>query len=866
MERFDSGHSFGANDWPGGWSILIARVLPSIGRSSSDTNDHPLEGPQVTPVRPSVGPAAPARRPTRRRSAALLVALLMALIGATPALADDAGVPDASVPGPYATKKIDYDAGTLLLNLATAGQTTSVPMKGSITYPTGNGSQPSKVIVFVHGRHGVCIGSGSPGPSPGTCLDSEAPDGTPTSTDIRNYAGYDYMADNLASHGYAVMSVEANITGFDNNYADAGANARSQIINASLRLLDRWNNGRGPVTDDPDTTVGLKLVGKLELSSGIGMMGHSRGGDAVTDFVTYNRNLTSGRWLLSGVLALAPTAYSTAAPTRTSGGVTTVIGKERTPEGTNYANLLPACDGDVSTLQGARFVENAKYAAGNASVASLQWYVQGTNHNFFNTVWTGDDFSGAADPACTQRLATSARLSPPDQRRVGLTLMNSFLRRYVGGETAFDPLMTGEVTLPSSSCPLTSGVPCEDEVETSYFGPTAKRLDVLRPAPTSDPIETATVPDPVDPTATTLAATGGPLTATGLSTFEVCRPAAVPRRGLPKKASAYPLCPDDNNNRSIGTQFAVAWDGPASLTAAMAPDGGTKDVSTFGALTMRVAVNRNDARNPAGNGFTPKSATQDLDVTVTDANGASATTSAAQWGSALQPSIGTTYQHIVLNGLRIPLSAFPGVDLTKVASVQLGFGARTATGSIQLADVAFQETAPAAAPAPVDPVIPPPNGPASPVGEVIATPAQSTPAPAPSTPAKACVDTKRPTSRVSSIRASRTRIRVAGRASDTGCKTAAGKAVAGKNGGGVKRTLVSVSKKSGEGCRFLTRKGKWGPSVYCDNPVVLYAKGTKSWSLTVKGKLAKGTYTVTVVSYDRAGNATRAAKQTVRVR
>ncbi|MEV4422902.1 hypothetical protein AB0L40_23420 [Patulibacter sp. NPDC049589] len=827
----------------------------------------------MLPGRPSsVAAAAPARtqRPPRRRPLALLLATLIALIAtASPALAADAGVPDATLPGAYGTKKIDYDAGTLLLNLATPGQSTTVPMKGSITYPTGNGSQASKVIVFVHGRHGVCLGTSGttspPGPSPGTCLDSEAPDGTPVSTDIRSYGGYDYMAENLASHGYAVMSIEANITGFDNNYADAGAGARSQIINASLRLLDRWNNGLGPVTDDPDTTVGLKLVGRLELSSGVGLMGHSRGGDAVTDFVTYNRNLSSGRWLIDGVVALAPTAYSTAARTTTSGGTTTVTGPPRTPEGTNYVNLLPACDGDVNTLQGARFVENAKYAPGNAGVATMQWYVQGTNHNFYNTVWTGDDFGPAADPACTQRLGTTARLSPSDQRRVGLTLMNSFLRRYVGGEKAFDPLMTGEVTLPSTSCPVASGVACGEEVKTSYFGPTTKRLDVLKPAPTSDPIETATVPDPVDPTATTVAATGGPLTATGLATFEVCRPSAVPRRGLPKKPSAYPLCPDDNNNRSIGTQFAVAWDGPASLTAGLGADGGTKDVSTFGALTMRVAVNRNDPRNPAGNGFTPQSATQDLDVTITDAAGATATTTAAKWGTALEPSIGSSYQHIILNGLRIPLSAFAGVDLTKVASVTLGFGARTPTGSIQLADVAFQETAPDAPPAPVTPVIPPRDGPPSPVGDVLAPPVAPA-APAPGTPAKACVDTKRPTSRVSSIRATRTRIRVAGRATDKGCVTASGKAVAGKAGGGVQRTLVSVSKKSGEGCRFLNRKGKWGPEVYCDNPIVLFAKGTKTWSLAVKAKLAKGVYTVSVVTYDRTGNLAKAARQSVRVR
>lgn len=815
---------------------------------------------------------ASSQRGRPRRTLSLLLAVLAVVLGtASPALADDAGVPDPTAFGPYATAKIEYEAGTLLLNLPTAGQTTSVPMKGSIIYPKATGGQPAKVVVFVHGRHSVCLGTTgatSPaGPAPGQCEDSTAPDGTPVSTDVRSYGGYDYLAENLASHGYAVMSIEANITGFDNGYPDAGADARSQIINASLGLLNRWTNGLGPVTDDPDTTVGTKLVGKLELSSGVGLMGHSRGGDAVTDFVSYNRNLRSPT-LLSAVLALAPTYYS----------------NRRTPEGTNYATLLPACDGDVSTLQGARLFENAKYAAGNAGVAKVQWDVQGTNHNFYNTVWTGDDFGPTNDPACTQRTGTTARLSPADQRTVGTALMDGFLRRYVGGETAFDPLMTGEVTLPSTACPKTSGKGCDQEVQTSYVGPAAGRLDVLQPASTDDPAVVGQVPGPVDPDATTKAATGGPVTATGLTTFQVCRPAIPPMRGTPSVPSVYPTCPEIATvpavpasggapaipavpgvfNRSIGTQFTVAWDGPASLSAALGVDGASRDVSGFGVLDLRAAVNRGDARNPAGDGTNPTAATQDFDVTVVDAAGHRATTSAARWTTALQPSIGTSYRHVLLNGVRIPLTAFPGVDLTRVTAVELGFGQRTATGSIQLADVAFQEAAKAAAPAPVTPVVPAPDGPTSPVGTVLGTPAQTGVAGTPAA-AKACVDTRRPSSRVSSIRATRTGIKVRGRASDTGCTTA-GKAVAGKNGGGVQRTIVSVSKRSGAGCRFLSRRGTWGPAVYCDNPIALYATGTTSWSLHVKGRLTTGAYTVAVATYDRVGNLTRAAKQSVRVR
>jgi hypothetical protein len=791
------------------------------------------------------------------RPAASLLLLLLAFLAlpfvSNASAADaDAGVPDPLAPGPYAVKKVDYEAGTLLLNLATAGQTTTVPMRGSITYPQT--SNPSRVIIFVHGRHSVCIGTPPSGTY--TCPDATDPDGTPTSTDIRSYAGYDYMAENLASHGYAVMSIEANVTNFDNAYADAGATVRSQIIQASTRLLDRWNNGKGPVTDDPDTTVGLKLVGRLELSSGIGLMGHSRGGDAVTDFVTYNSALPSAsRNSLSAVLALAPTYYSL----------------NRFPKGTNYSVLLPACDGDVSTLQGAKYFENAKYAAGNDGYAKIQWYVQGTDHNFYNTTWTGDDFSTTTDPACSRGLATSARLLPSDQRRVGAGLMDSFLRRYVGNETAFDPVMTGEVTLPSTAAPLASGVKASEEVKTSYVGPAASRLDVLHPVATNDPTEGGTVQPDVDPTSNTTTPGGGAITATGLARFETCKPPSVPRRGVAAELSNYPNCPERAQdpvgtvprlsafgNRSIGVQYVVDWNGPATLNAALAASG-TKDVSGFGALDLRVAVNRFDGRNPQGNEYTPESATQDFDVTLIDADGKRSTTSAAKWGTALEPSIGTTYRHITLNGLRIPMDAFTGeADLTKIASVEFGFGARVATGSIQLSDVMFQEKAKPKAPV-VTPTTPPadvapaePTTP-SPEGTLIGTPAQiGTPAPVVAA-AKCEADVIAPTTKATSVSVKRSSILIVGKASDKGCT-----GVAGKAGGGTDRTFVTISRGAiGGKCKFVTAKGNLTKATDCDEPTAIYAKGKTAWSLKIsKAKLTSGTYKVSVTTVDRSGNAT----------
>ena len=451
--------------------------------------------------------------------------------------ASAAEVPDPLAAGPYSTTKIDYEAGNLVVTLGDGVGTTKIPLRGSITYAPD--VDFARVIAFVHGRHGVCIGSPSPGET--VCDDLTDADGTPTQTDVRSYAGYDYMAKNLASHGYTVISLEANTSNFDNAYKDGGANARSQIIQANLELLWRWNNGAGPyVPGEPDHTVGTKLVGKLNFADGIGLMGHSRGGDAVTDFIGYTRNITPRagfqRFTLDGVLALAPVNYT----------------QYKMPYGTNFAVLLPACDGDVSTLQGARFFENAKYPSITTptvadTFAKVQWYVQGANHNFFNTVWTQDDSSTATDPACSRaQTATTARLSPADQRRVGAALMNSFMRRYVGKETAFDPIMTGKVTLPESAAPLTSGKGLAEEVKTSYVAPAAQRLDVLRPNSIPDPQPdpaTGALPTPFDATLTTTTASGGPITASGLSAFGVCNPNDLAWRQGPDIPDGLPAVP-----------------------------------------------------------------------------------------------------------------------------------------------------------------------------------------------------------------------------------------------------------------------------------------------------------------------------------
>jgi hypothetical protein len=60
---------------------------------------------------------------------------------------------------------------------------------------------------------------------------------------------------------------------------------------------------------------------------------------------------------------------------------------------------------------------------------------------------------------------------------------------------------------------------------------------------------------------------------------------------------------------------------------------------------------------------------------------------------------------MVLGGIRIPLAAFRRIDLAHLASIRLEFGGRTARGSIDLADIAWQEPARVASAAIIKPAL-----------------------------------------------------------------------------------------------------------------------------------------------------------------
>jgi len=128
-------------------------------------------------------------------------------------------------------------------------------------------------------------------------------------------------------------------------------------------------------------------------------------------------------------------------------------------------------------------------------------------------------------------------------------------------------------------------------------------------------------------------------------------------------------------------------------------------------------------------------------------------------------------------------------------------------------------------------------------------PADAAPAPTPpSASAPGCTDTSKPTSRISTSasRAGRTGT-VRGTASD-----ARGCGVAGQ--GSVAYVSVSVQRKSGKRCKFMSSKGSLGKAKSCSSPKWLSAHGKSKWSFGLPKRLPHGSYVVHVRAHDSAGN------------
>ena len=540
--------------------------------------------------------------------------------------------PDSAPSGPYTSTDIDYDFGRMTVSDEQTGASYETDIHGYIRVPQEQ-SGPFPVILLQHGRHQTCeLGLGQ---IPVPVGDDNCPDLAPVITPANSYRGYDYLAENLASHGYAVISIDANdINDNDGSSSagDAGALARGELI---LRHLDEFrqiNSAGGQALDD--------LIGKLDFSR-VGFMGHSCGCEGVAKALALNPTRAQPHNILA-VFALAPTDY------------TSMI-----VSGATYATLLPYCDGDVQNLMGAYVFDDSR---GEPGGPQFQILAMGANHNYFNTVWTSDDwtlYGSRNEPHCGANAATSARDTPEGQRAFGEFFMASFFRYFVGGEADYAAYWTGRSEVPASACP--DGIaPCEARYHLSIQ---------------SAPQDTLLLDATPATTATSSNALDLPVILEGFSAFGTCTATGADGSG----------CESADPTFSTADQLVLSWDAPARYLSEL----GRLDARDYDTLSLRIGVSHGDVDNAGG---------QDFHIALSDAAGSRAALAASDFSLALFDPPGDAYadggaEKTTLNAVRIPLEAFSGVDLSKLTQLELIFD-QTPVGTVQLTDLMFQHVLP----------------------------------------------------------------------------------------------------------------------------------------------------------------------------
>ncbi len=551
---------------------------------------------------------------------------------AVPAIA-----PDAALRGAYQTLEQEYDFGRMSVADEQTGASYETDIHGYIRYPQ-DAPGPYPVLLFQHGRHQTC--ETGIGQLPVPVGDDNCPDLAPVITPADSYRGYDYLVDNLASHGYAVLSIDTNdINDHDGSASsgDAGALARAELI---LRHLDEFRQ-----IDQAGGNGFDALRGRLDFSR-VGLMGHSRGGEGVDKTVAVNAGRAQPH-AIKAVFALAPTDYNGQVIAAADTG------------GVAFATLLPYCDGDVENLMGA-YVYDASRLAGTGP--RFQILAMGANHNYFNTVWTSDDWTihgTAADAHCGTQASTQQRDTPEGQRALGQFFIASFFRAFIGGETVFAAYWTGRSDVPASACP--DGVaPCDARYHLS-----------VQPAPDARLLIDATLDD----TALQTNMLGLPVRFEGFGDFGWCAPSGADGGGCAVAAPTFSTAP----------QLYLNWQAPARYTTEL----GGIDASAYDTLSLRVGVSHGDTANAVG---------QDFEIVLTDTAGHAVRVGAAAHSRALFDPPGDAFdaggsEKTTLNAVRVPLGAFTGIDLSRLQSLELAFGA-TPAGTVQLTDLMFQRLLP----------------------------------------------------------------------------------------------------------------------------------------------------------------------------
>ncbi|WP_051947456.1 MFS transporter [Muricauda sp. MAR_2010_75] len=252
------------------------------------------------------------------------------------------------------------------------------PLNGRVYMPKGDG--PFPLVLMVHGNHSMIDYSD---------------------------AGYAYLGELLASRGAIAVSVDENFINahWSGDFRGKEMPARGWLL---LKHLEQWKNWNDGGNSD--------LAGKVDMDH-IVLVGHSRGGEAVSIAAAYNElerfpdnaqetfNFGFG---IKGIITVAPTDYR--------------YEREITLKNINYLSLQGAYDSDEVSFWGMRPYHRLQFSD-DFKGFKAGVYMNHANHGQFNSTWGRSDFGAPMK----WLLNLKPLVSGEDQRQMAKVYVSAFV-------------------------------------------------------------------------------------------------------------------------------------------------------------------------------------------------------------------------------------------------------------------------------------------------------------------------------------------------------------------------------------------------------------------------------------------------------
>lgn len=325
-----------------------------------------------------------------------------------------------------------------------------------------------------------------------------------------NHANYAFLLDHLARNGFIGMSI----------HIPNGLNV----------------HGLGRANAFLDHLAIIRAIFGTKLQNNVGVLGHSRGGEAVFKIARLNNSMALGIGL-NALVSLAPSDQY---------GREAITGAAAVP----LLVLYGAKDGDIAcwppyagyNVRQSGFSLYDRYDDKDKCVA----FVAEATHNGF----------------VTHNETASATLSVADQQKILLAYANAFFRMHQRNEPEWTGMFTGEWKPPA-----VGATPAQ--IAFQYRDTQRRVVDQFEGAHTATSWQTSTIMD------------------------------AVNQTGLPANPVETQLFPQDNQSPHDTGGLRLTWDSSGDELAFAVP-AGQRNVSGFAAISIRAGQIVNSMSNPAG--------------------------------------------------------------------------------------------------------------------------------------------------------------------------------------------------------------------------------------------------------------------------